>query len=585
MRPQVERLKIGKGKGGFTLPLDLTTSTQAILARKRSGKSYTASVQAEELLEHNQQVIVFDPTSAWYGLRSSAEGNGVGYPIVVFGGDHADAPLDSRTGKAMAAAVVEHGFSAIFDIGNLHTEEQLQFVMDFCSELLRTNRAAMHVFMDEADTFAPQKPLGFLQNKCLGTVSRLVKQGGIRGVGFTMITQRPASMNKDVLSQVDILTVLRMSHPLDIKAATDWIKSEVTVDFAKTVEAALPSLPVGTAFFCSASLNLGERVEVRSRHTFNSGATPKPGERKAEPTVMYGIDIEKLGKEISASVQKVKEESPEYLKRRIAELEIEIAKGGKVDMGFIEEAQAAHAELETLRVEAAAIPELRRNLEVEQFRTQKFIDRLRNLLSEFANDPVDLVAAVPPAPLGAVSRQLVVTPYTPSPAAEPEARSDIKLRGASQKMLAVCARMHPAGITEAQVAMQSGMKRTSGTFGDYKSLLKTSGCIDIRDGVWTATKEGMRRAGTSIARAPRTTAEVLELWTPKLRGKSKDMLNVLVGTPHRGFTRAELAKACDMEASSGTFGDYLSLLRTAGLIVNEGSSVRANRETLLIGAQ
>ena len=38
------------GKDGFALPIELVTSTQTILARKRSGKSYTASVQAEELL-------------------------------------------------------------------------------------------------------------------------------------------------------------------------------------------------------------------------------------------------------------------------------------------------------------------------------------------------------------------------------------------------------------------------------------------------------------------------------------------------------------------------------------------------------
>ena len=38
------------GKDGFALPIELVTSTKTILARKRSGKSYTASVQAEELL-------------------------------------------------------------------------------------------------------------------------------------------------------------------------------------------------------------------------------------------------------------------------------------------------------------------------------------------------------------------------------------------------------------------------------------------------------------------------------------------------------------------------------------------------------
>lgn len=51
-------MKLRIGKDGFTLPLELVTSTQAILARKRSGKSYTASVEAEELLEHKQQIAV-----------------------------------------------------------------------------------------------------------------------------------------------------------------------------------------------------------------------------------------------------------------------------------------------------------------------------------------------------------------------------------------------------------------------------------------------------------------------------------------------------------------------------------------------
>ncbi len=59
----VRALRIGKD--GFALPLELVTSTQAILARKRSGKSYTASVEAEELLEAKQQIAVIDPTGAW----------------------------------------------------------------------------------------------------------------------------------------------------------------------------------------------------------------------------------------------------------------------------------------------------------------------------------------------------------------------------------------------------------------------------------------------------------------------------------------------------------------------------------------
>jgi uncharacterized protein len=240
------------GKNGFSLPIELVTSTQAILARKRSGKSYTASVQAEELLRHKQQIAAIDPTGAWWGLRSSAAGDGPGFPVVVFGGDHADAPLEPHAGRMLARALVDHGFSAIFDVGLMVTDDQIRFTSDFASELLRINRTALHLYIDEADTFAPQSVESKAQKLCLGTVSRLVKQGGIRGVGVSMISQRPADINKKVLSQVDILTVLRMSHPLDIAAATDWIKSEVSPEFAREVAEALPSLPVGTAFACSA---------------------------------------------------------------------------------------------------------------------------------------------------------------------------------------------------------------------------------------------------------------------------------------------------------------------------------------------
>ena len=109
------------------------------------------------MLEQKQQVAVIDPTGAWWGLRSSADGEGPGYPVAVFGGDHGDAPLESHAGAALARALVEHGFSAVFDVGSMVVEDQLRFVADFAAELLKENRLAVHIFLDEADTFVAQK--------------------------------------------------------------------------------------------------------------------------------------------------------------------------------------------------------------------------------------------------------------------------------------------------------------------------------------------------------------------------------------------------------------------------------------------
>lgn len=54
------------------------------------------------------------------------------------------------------------------------TEDQIRFTSDFASELLRINRTALHLYIDEADTFAPQLTENRGQKVCLGTVSRLV---------------------------------------------------------------------------------------------------------------------------------------------------------------------------------------------------------------------------------------------------------------------------------------------------------------------------------------------------------------------------------------------------------------------------
>ena len=73
-------------------------------------------VQAEELLERGQQVVIVDPTGAHWGLRTSADGKSAGYAIAIFGGEHGDAPLESTAGEVVADAIATEHFSAILDV-------------------------------------------------------------------------------------------------------------------------------------------------------------------------------------------------------------------------------------------------------------------------------------------------------------------------------------------------------------------------------------------------------------------------------------------------------------------------------------
>src|SRR6202008_3091742 len=54
----------------------------AILGKKGRGKTFTAKGFVERLLHIQRRVLVLDPLSVWWGLKSGAAGKSPGFPIV-----------------------------------------------------------------------------------------------------------------------------------------------------------------------------------------------------------------------------------------------------------------------------------------------------------------------------------------------------------------------------------------------------------------------------------------------------------------------------------------------------------------------
>src|SRR4051794_974031 len=146
----------------LSLPLDAVTQTFAILARKGAGKTHTAMVMMEEMVKANLQVAALDPLGAWWGLRSSADGQRPGLPVTIIGGEHGDVPLEPTAGKVIADLVVEHGGSFVIDMSLFESNSaQDKFAMEFGERIYRakaSNRSPLHLMVDEADSFAPQRP-------------------------------------------------------------------------------------------------------------------------------------------------------------------------------------------------------------------------------------------------------------------------------------------------------------------------------------------------------------------------------------------------------------------------------------------
>src|SRR5439155_3768719 len=150
----------------------------------------------------------------------------------------------------------------------------------------------------------------------------LVRRGRARGIGVTLVTQRSAVLNKDTLTQAEVLIALRTIAPQDRDAIDAWIKVHGTPEQREELMRSLPSLPIGTAWFWSPGwLDVFRKVQIRQRETFDSSATPAVGTQVQPPRRLAEVDIEKLRTRIAATIEKPKADDPRELRKRIADLE------------------------------------------------------------------------------------------------------------------------------------------------------------------------------------------------------------------------------------------------------------------------
>ena len=321
----------------LNLPSEAVTQTFALLARRGAGKTHTASVMAEEMLAAGHAIVWLDPIGVAWGLRSH-------FPVAIFGGEHADVPLQPTAGKLVADFLVEKRLPVILDLSGFGENEMRRFVGEFCQRFYEKNRHPVHVFIDEADEFAPQSGSGGEIAKCLGAMQNLVRRGRARGIGVTLITQRSAVLNKSVLTQTECLIAMQTTAPHDLKAIEDWVKYHGTPAECKAIIDELPKLQQGEAWVYSPGwLKLLKRVKFRKRKSFDSSRTPQPGEKLKAPSSLADVDLPSLTKEMQSTIDRAKADDPKELRRQIAELKKQLADKPKAesDQAAIDRAIAA----------------------------------------------------------------------------------------------------------------------------------------------------------------------------------------------------------------------------------------------------
>jgi hypothetical protein len=546
-----------------TLPLDVQTQGTAVLGIRGSGKTTTAVVITEGMLDAGQQVVILDPQDVWWGLKSSHDGQRGTYQVVVFGGSHADIEVGEADGKAIADLIVEKRISAILSLRHLSKGQSRRFATDFTQHLYHRkgevdHRTPLLVVIDEASTFVPQRVMGE-QARLVSAIEDLVRRGRSSGLGVMLIDQRAASVNKDVLSQCETVIAHRHNASHDRQALDEWIQAHDTQGKRQEFLGSLASLGTGEAWVWDPHRDVFARVRINPRRTFDSSRTPKRGEVIREPRLQVTVDLDHL----RARLAELKEPPKRSAAReRPTVVPVLQASGGIDERAVLRRIQQA---VETAVASERSVRERERALwRAALDRANQQVARLVAaahtlqpvLAPDLPADPVVRREALPRSARSAAP----VQPHAASLSA-PERSS----ANGADRMLAVLGRF-PEGMPRRRLALLSLLVPSSGTFKNYLSQLRQQGCIAEEQGEVRLTADGHART-RHIPPRPTGTALIAD-WQRELgeNNGARRLFDELVADPSRVWSRQEAAFTIGLKPTSGTFKNYVSRLTTLGLI-------------------
>lgn len=537
----------------YPIPEAALRESVAVVGRTGSGKSYAIRGAVETLLREDARVCIIDPTGVWHGLRSNAKGTGPGFPVVIFGGDHADVPIADTSGAALADLVATKNVPVVVDLSEFTVGGRTRFATHFLEDLYRKNRGPLTLVVDEADIFAPQRAMPD-QTVMLSRMEQICRRGRVRGFRPWLITQRPAELHKSVLSQANTLVAMQLTAPQDRDAIGAWIEGQADRDQGKRVLAELPRLKKGEAWVWSPSHDVLERVKFPAITTFDSGRTPEEGE--AAPTLKLAqVDLALIGESFKQAEAEAAANDPKRLRARIAELEGQLGKTGraapsKEDLEASWRAGFAAGRKEREHLIYGLIPKIRSAL------AEAVHEKLNEMVTAIAVEPS---APAPPKMAGNGHGK----PYQPSPALRQRIQGDASMTKAERLILTALAQ-YPGGRSKSQIAILTGYAVNGGGFSNALSSCRANGWLEGSGGALRITAAGAKALGP-VDPLP-TGRGLLDYWYGQLARAERKALESLAEVYPRSLSKAQLASRAGYEANGGGFNNALSKLRTLELI-------------------
>jgi len=165
---------------------------------------------------------------------------------------------------------------------------------------------------------------------------------------------------------------------------------------------------------------------------------------------------------------------------------------------------------------------------------------------------------------------------TPAVARDSSGDTSAGITNTQQRMLNAIATYEMIGNSPTREAIAGfcGLSPTSGSYSNNLSALRTRGLIeDAAD-----RRVALTDAGAVIAEAQSAPSlgDLHKMWYGKVTGTQANVLRLVVEAYPEAISRARIAAALNLSASSGSFSNNLSKLRTLGLIYNAGADLAAS---------
>jgi len=244
-----------------------------LLSAKLSGPQIGVLYQAiKEVKEYKSVYNLRDIIDAVNRSKSNARWNVIASlesldSIGVFS-DNGSAPED----------IVKKGKCSTINLKGVPPDVQDVVVARLTKELFDERKSGkippFLMVVEEAHNYCPERGVG---KAVSSTILRTVASEGRKfGMGLCIVSQRPAKVDKNIISQCNTNIILKVTNPNDLKAIINSVEGLTTQTYRE-----IQRLPIGIALISGAGLQMPVMTEIRTRETSHGGKS---------------VDISKSGK-------------------------------------------------------------------------------------------------------------------------------------------------------------------------------------------------------------------------------------------------------------------------------------------------